>query len=213
MALAVLTPDTDCDIPCVANTTELCGAGNRLAVYVQTTAPPITPTACLGLGNPFTFDLVAMFVPASLGASVSAPVLLGSIELAAEEEQPSTLVLGSRLSNDPHVYSIGGDGLSGITQVAFNSFPSAVSVQPLAGGNQYFEEFGTSEIPPVEFTKYCPQPNPLSPSSYIGPPVLGISGQTNIWAICGESSHIVYLPSSSSGNCSNVLLAMTQGVV
>ena len=94
MALAVLTPDTDCDMPCVANTTELCGAGNRLAIYVQTTAPPITPTACLGLGNPFNFDLVAVFVPASPGASVSAPVLLGSIELAAEEEQPSTLVLG-----------------------------------------------------------------------------------------------------------------------
>ena len=55
------------------------------------------------------------------------------------------------------MYSIGGEGLSGITQVAFNSFPSAVSVQPLAGGNQYFEEFGTSEIPPVEFTEYCPQ--------------------------------------------------------
>lgn len=57
------------------------------------------------------------------------------------------------------------------------------------------------------------KPNPLSSSSYIGPPVLGINGQTNIWAICGESSYIVYLPSSSSGNCSNVLLAMTQGVV
>ena len=55
------------------------------------------------------------------------------------------------------MYSIGGEGLSGITQVTFNSFPSAISVQPLAGGNQYFEEFGTSETQPVEFTEYCPQ--------------------------------------------------------
>lgn len=103
MALAVLTPDTDCNTPCVANTTELCGAGNRLAMYVDTTAPPITQTACLGLGNPFTFDLVAMFVPASPGAPVSAPIELGSIELAAMPEQPSTLVLGVSFFPSLHI--------------------------------------------------------------------------------------------------------------
>ena len=94
MALAVLTPDTDCNTPCVANSIEFCGAGNRLAVYVDSSAPPMTLRECLGLGNPFTFDLVAVFVPASAGASVDAPVPLGSIEIAAHPEQPSMLVFG-----------------------------------------------------------------------------------------------------------------------
>ncbi|KAF8799941.1 WSC-domain-containing protein [Phlegmacium glaucopus] len=207
MALAVLTPDTDCAMTCVANDMELCGAGNRLAIYVDSTAPPITLSACLGLGNPFNFDLVAVFVPPSPGAQVSAPVQLGSIELPAHPGQASTLVLGTRLSNDPHVYSIGGEGLSSIQELSFNGFFSAVSIQPLAGGNQFFQIPGTGPSP-VPFTQYCPQPNPLSPSTYIGPPVLGVDGQTNVWGFCAGS--LVYLPSSG---CSAVLLAMTQAMV
>ncbi|KAF8872484.1 hypothetical protein CPB84DRAFT_1799523 [Gymnopilus junonius] len=212
MALAVLTPDTDCNTPCVANNAELCGAGNRLTVYVDSTAPPITLTACLGLGNPFVFNLVATFLPTSPGAPVSAPLVIGGDLLDTQPEQPFEYVLRGDVSNNlVTVFSIGGEGFSGIQQVADGDNPSAVSLEPLPGGFQFFEQVIVGPQQPIEFTEYCPQPNPLSPSTYIGPPILGVDGQTNVWALCG-ASFLVFLPGPSNVNCANVLLAMVQHV-
>lgn len=47
MARAVPAPDTDCNSVCDGDKTELCGAGNRLAVYQDTDAPPFTLQSCL----------------------------------------------------------------------------------------------------------------------------------------------------------------------
>ncbi|KDR71220.1 hypothetical protein GALMADRAFT_75173 [Galerina marginata CBS 339.88] len=97
MPLAVLTPDTDCNKVCNADTTELCGAGNRLAVYVDSSAPPLNTQTCLNSAQlqatTFNFDLVAVFVPASQGAAVSPPVLLGNQEQAAHSGVATTSIL------------------------------------------------------------------------------------------------------------------------
>ena len=87
MPLAVLTPDTDCDMDCVANNTEICGAGNRLAVYVDTSQPPLDLQTCLNSvqlqsTDPpvFNFDLEGHYIPAFPGAPVSTPGILGNFQ-------------------------------------------------------------------------------------------------------------------------------------
>lgn len=80
MALTDLVPDSDCNSICDADHTELCGAGNRLAVYEDTTAPPLDFGTCLlpsfitpdsETGYKFTFKMV----PSSGGGS-SVPLAL-----------------------------------------------------------------------------------------------------------------------------------------
>lgn len=52
--------DTECNIPCNANTAELCGAGNRLAVYQDSSAIPISPDTCISGRGFFNFQLQAV---------------------------------------------------------------------------------------------------------------------------------------------------------
>jgi len=88
MPLAVRTLDTDCNMVCTADYTELCGAGNRLAVYVDSSAPSLDLNTCLNsvqlqATNPpvFNFDLEGHYVPAFPGAAVSVPGILGNFQL------------------------------------------------------------------------------------------------------------------------------------
>ena len=57
-----LAPDTECNIPCKANTAEFCGAGNRLAVYQDSSAIPISPDKCITGQGFFDFQLQAVLV-------------------------------------------------------------------------------------------------------------------------------------------------------
>lgn len=85
MPLAIPAPDSDCNMVCNADKTQLCGAGNRLAVYVDSSAPPLGLQTCLNNaqlqgGNvpQFKFTLEGRYVPAFPGAPVSVPGLLGN---------------------------------------------------------------------------------------------------------------------------------------
>lgn len=63
-------PDTDCNIPCKANTSELCGAGNRIAVYQNVNGTPLDSNACI-VGRDFTnFHLQAVPVTGSPPSAV-----------------------------------------------------------------------------------------------------------------------------------------------
>jgi hypothetical protein len=198
---------------CIANNTELCGAGNRLAVYVDSTAPSLIPsTPCLGVLRDTNFDLVAVFVPPSPGALVSAPVPLGSIELASQPEQGTTLlVLGERPPNSSHIYAFSPEGFNNLVQLPFGSSLGAQSLQLVAGSNLFFQ----SPFAPDTNGFFCGSPNQLTRSTYIGPPILvandifGVS--VGVWAFC-DGSGLVFSPNSTSGNCSIVQLTMTQPV-
>ena len=87
LPLAILAPDSDCNMACVANDAELCGAGNRLAVYVDSSQPPLNLETCLNsvqlqaIDPPvFNFDLEGHYIPASPGAPVSVPGILGNFQ-------------------------------------------------------------------------------------------------------------------------------------
>jgi hypothetical protein len=63
-------PDAQCNKPCVADTSELCGAGNRLAVYQDSSATPISPDTCITGRSFFNFHLQAVPVNSAGGALV-----------------------------------------------------------------------------------------------------------------------------------------------
>lgn len=42
-----LMPNADCNFPCPADSTELCGAGNRLVLYQNIAATPPSPDSCI----------------------------------------------------------------------------------------------------------------------------------------------------------------------
>jgi len=65
-----LAPDAECNIPCKANTAELCGAGNRLAVYQDSSAIPISPDKCITGRGFFNFQLQAVPVNSAGGLLV-----------------------------------------------------------------------------------------------------------------------------------------------
>lgn len=90
----VLVPDTDCNLVCTGDNTELCGAGNRLAIYEDTSVPALNLNGCLTCAQlrsgttsgTSIFNLTAQPV----GNSTSlAPVQLAALELAATIEQPT----------------------------------------------------------------------------------------------------------------------------
>jgi len=82
MPAPINAPDSDCNMICIANNTELCGAGNRLAVYEDISVTPLSSGACLDSsqlhGTTFNFGL----------STVSeSPARLANNELAAHPGQ------------------------------------------------------------------------------------------------------------------------------
>jgi len=88
MPLAIAAPDSDCNMVCKGDSSELCGAGNRLAVYQDITAAPPDVGQCLTStqlhGGSFRFNLQA--TPASGSGSSLA---VGNFELVAQAGQPT----------------------------------------------------------------------------------------------------------------------------
>jgi len=80
MTLATRTPNSDCNLSCAGDSTEICGAGNRLSVYVDSGVAPLDLNGCLTnaeinpSGSSFQFNL--QMVQTNGGAS---PVLLGAV--------------------------------------------------------------------------------------------------------------------------------------
>lgn len=74
MARANLVSDSDCSSICDADHTELCGAGNRLAVYQDTTATPLSfqnciPSSLITPNDETPYDFTFFMVPASGGGT------------------------------------------------------------------------------------------------------------------------------------------------
>jgi len=57
------------------------------------------------------------------------------------------------------------------------------------------------------------QPNPISDfGAFIGPPVLSVSGHSDLWALCQNIPEVIFSPQASS-QCQSVFLEMTQPIV
>ncbi|KAF8878018.1 WSC domain-containing protein [Gymnopilus junonius] len=217
LPLATLSPDSDCNMVCLANSAELCGAGNRLAVYVDTTAPPLDLNTCLNsvqlqaISPPiFNFDLEGRYIPAFPGAPVSVPGLLANWP---KQGDSNLQILAARSSTQPHTYSISSSG--SLNEFTANPFPGyeqgSWALEPIPGTIFEFEVnlFG---VPSTAIgSHFCAQPNFLSASTYIGPPLLSVNHQSAVWAFCGAG--LTFQPNATNFPCSEIILAMTPPVV
>ncbi|PPQ96884.1 hypothetical protein CVT26_005864 [Gymnopilus dilepis] len=205
MPLAISTPNSDCNMPCTGDATEICGAGNRLAVYQDSTAPPLDVQTCLtnaqlhasGSGR-FQFNLAAL--PVDGGASQ----VVGNYELPAMAGQPTYFFLSALpFDREAHSFSLGGNVLY---PDSFEGEGNPIPLEPSPGGSQRFAAWSTF----TPYAGYCAKPNFVSPFGvFIGPPVLSVSGHADLWALCSGTS-VVYAPAANATGCEAVVLEMTQ---
>ncbi|KAF8961440.1 WSC domain-containing protein [Flammula alnicola] len=218
MPLVIPAPDSDCNSPCLADPTELCGAGNRLAIYQDTTATPPNPQQCLtnsqftSTTQPFSFDLQAVPTPGG-----GAPVQIGALELAATSGAPSYFLLSTQgIATESHTYTL----IEGVfSPKSFEGEGIPIPLAPNVGSTQVFALFSTF----TAFNQYCAKPNPVgSFGPFIGPPTLSVSGHADEWALCTNTTifapgrvDVVFSPSPLSHDynvsaCQSVVLQMSQ---
>ncbi|KAF8961438.1 WSC domain-containing protein [Flammula alnicola] len=219
MPLVIPAPDSDCNSPCLADPTELCGAGNRLAVYQDTSATAPDPQQCLtnsqftSTTQPFSFNIQA--VPTPSGGS---PVSIGALELPATVGQPSWYILSTSLvSSEGHTYTL----LNGVfSPNSYDGEGTPIPLAPNVGSNQVFALYYNHFTP---YNQYCAKPNPVgSFGPFIGPPTLSVSGHADEWALCTNTTifargrvDVVFSPSPLSQDynvsaCQSVVLQMSQ---
>lgn len=103
MPLVINTPDSQCNMPCQNDNTEVCGAGNRLAVYQDTSATPPAAGVCLtnvaqfnNPNSPYTFNLTAVPIP---GGGVGSQV--GIFNLGVDKFQGPYTMYELEVSSTP----------------------------------------------------------------------------------------------------------------
>ncbi|KAH9479037.1 WSC domain-containing protein [Psilocybe cubensis] len=207
MSLVSPLPDSQCNMVCVADSTELCGAGNVLAVYQDTTATPLDQNTCLSLGILFPgaggvpdFNFNLLMVPSS---GTGTNVLLGVVFNTTIPINQSVFKLtGSLPQTSPgHSFSIsGGQGAVGANS---GGVDAGFSIPLIAGQAVLFDFVNFS-------TNICMKPNPIgSFGPFIGPPVLSVNGQANPWASCAtEPLTPIFSPTAANGVCTSVFLEM-----
>ncbi|KAF5310592.1 hypothetical protein D9619_008240 [Psilocybe cf. subviscida] len=216
----VLVPDTDCNIACTGDNTEVCGAGNRLAVYQDTSAPALNLSACLTCSQlrsgttsgAASFTLIAQpLASAAAPSATPTPFRIAGLELPARKEEPTfanlvaftpgldinTFILGCDDGTHGQTFTLQGPG--GGTG-GFRSLPFSVgSVIELA------DRVGMDPAPVGQ--GFCAQPNGFSKSSYIGPPLLGGNQLSNQWGFCGNT--VVFGFQNVTVPCPQILLEMS----
>ncbi|PPR08007.1 hypothetical protein CVT24_003758 [Panaeolus cyanescens] len=185
----ILMPDGDCNFVCPGDSTELCGAGNRMVLYQNSAATPPSSSSCINWrGNWWNNILEA--VPKTGGGSAT--------RLYAIPTNPFT---------DPIYYTIISTCPAGcpytdyynfgLVDNVLNSYNSKPLV-PNVGDSQSFI-FQWPQTNPG-YNGYCFKPNPNSPKGpFIGYPLLSASGNTDKWALCTNTTasnrlDIVYSP-------------------
>ncbi|KAF9459878.1 WSC domain-containing protein [Collybia nuda] len=173
-------PDSECFMTCTGDPAELCGAGNRLALYADSVATPPSPTSCVGLrapGSPF----FARSIDASFVATDLNP---GSTGLRIYLKTPEP--------HDPAVTP-----LFHILSVSIELLFSPLGSAPTVGESPVFV---TNDAGVPRYTQFCAHPQPHSPAGpFVGFPVLAVDGRSDLWAICANQTQngrldVVYSP-------------------
>ncbi|PPQ82515.1 hypothetical protein CVT26_013009 [Gymnopilus dilepis] len=209
MSMVAPAPDSDCNMVCNADSTELCGAGNRLAVYQDTTATPIPTTQCLttailfpGAGGVPDFNFNLQMVPSSGGGT---PTLLGAVfrNMTRPINQKIYEISGGpSLEVVTHAFVLSGNDDIGDFSAGFGD-----AIVP--GGPLLLDFVDSNSV------NVCAQPNPLAPlGPFIGPPVLAVNGNSGVWSTCASDPLTpIFSATSANGQCSGVFLEMVPPAV
>ncbi|PPQ90243.1 hypothetical protein CVT25_013002 [Psilocybe cyanescens] len=149
MPLAVSTPDSDCNMVCNADNTELCGAGNRLAVYQDTSLPNVNFQQCLAdsdLHSTGGFPFIMFAVPSAGGSQVQ----IGTIEVPGQQEgQPTFFTLSaSEALRESHTFALSGGAL---LPAQWDGEGLPIPIGPSLGQVQRFQAWSTDQ----PYRGYC----------------------------------------------------------
>ena len=99
MEIVDVHPDSECNKPCVADSTELCGAGSRIAVYQDMSATPPNPQQCLTNFQLFLISAVNLRVVLTTLPDNDVPTWLGGITFSQNTSAPQVILLTSAVSH------------------------------------------------------------------------------------------------------------------
>ncbi|PPQ73853.1 hypothetical protein CVT24_012243 [Panaeolus cyanescens] len=184
-------PDADCNFACPGDNLQMCGAGNRLQVYVNSAATPPSTSTCITWRDQYTFGNNVLY-------AVPRNALTPRTKLFNIPTNPPT---------DPEWYSIIATCTGGCPYTDYYNYPlidgallsyNSRPLVPVIGSAQTF--FFTSPQNTVSYNQFCAKPNPASPDGpFIGFPRLSIHGSTTKWSLCpnitdGGRQDLVYDP-------------------
>ncbi|PPQ76090.1 hypothetical protein CVT24_003662 [Panaeolus cyanescens] len=185
MEIVSPAPDSDCNKVCVGDATELCGTGNRLAVYQDTTATPPNTQTCL---HNFQLPLIRVtlqWVPTTGGTAsqITGLVITGNDSVVSLTTEKNTIALTDNLNGEAKSFITTSELHTDLENL--NVLGSAVA--PAIGGAQFLITDVVGAIVTNAFEGYCAQPNPVSQfGPFIGPAVLSVNGHADQWALCNN---------------------------
>ncbi|CAA7262884.1 unnamed protein product [Cyclocybe aegerita] len=188
-----LMPDGDCNFVCPGDSTQLCGAGNRMVLYENSAATPPSTDICITWRDGFSFgNNVLQAIPKTGGAVT---------KLFAIPTNPFT---------DPIYYTIISTCPAGCPYTDYYNFGLVNGILTSYNSRPYAPNVGDSQAfifrwpqTVVGYNGFCAKPNPISPDGpFIGYPLLSVSGHTDLWALCTNTTDnnrldIVYSPVSN----------------
>ncbi|KJA23963.1 hypothetical protein HYPSUDRAFT_201077 [Hypholoma sublateritium FD-334 SS-4] len=207
MEIVDVRPDSECNKPCVADSTELCGAGSRIAVYQDTSATPPDPQQCLTNFQLFLISAVNLRVVLPTLPDDDVPTWLGGITFTQDTSVPQVILLTSAEKGSPLMsFFIGNTGNNSQNTLDLNNDngPFAVSLPPKVGGPQLFVTDPVGFVSVNPYNQYCAMPNPVGLyGPFIGPAVLAVNGRKDLWHLCSNTTafgrvDLVYSPVATS---------------
>jgi len=160
-------PDSQCNMVCTGNSSEFCGAGNRLQVYLDTSAPAPDPSVCVG-GEDFT--------PIAVRQDLGIPFRLSLVDVGVGGTHAFLLTTDTCAS-----CRVEGDIEVGVLYVE-SALPGGdlVEFYSVTTGESLIANGAT-----VNAT-FCGQSNPVT--GRIGPLVLAANGRSDLWALCPNTT-------------------------
>ncbi|KAF9459881.1 WSC domain-containing protein [Collybia nuda] len=179
-------PDSECSMVCGDDPTELCGAGNRLALYQNSVATPPSASLCLSSQPPGTAVVPRNFQNTGIVAvdrsGNNGLQIYGATPVVTLGDTGPEYLLLSHCRNCPFEDV---DNFEVSPTEMFVYARAAISLFPRVGESPLFVSF--SQFRP--YSGYCAFPNPISPTGpFIGFPVLATAGRVDLWSLCTNTT-------------------------
>ncbi|PPQ69508.1 hypothetical protein CVT24_001462 [Panaeolus cyanescens] len=186
-----LMPNGDCNMACPGDSTEVCGAGNRMTLYQNSAATPPDPAQCITWRGTWWNG----YLRAVRRDGTGSPTPLWTFYTNPIIDAINYNIITGPCPDGKCVY--GYNTWTWQNNALIGPWDTA-AIKPNVGDSQAF--VGAYPNTPKPYAGYCLKPNPISPQGpFIGYPVLSVDGFADKWAFCPNSTadgrlDIVYSP-------------------
>ncbi|KAF8993388.1 WSC domain-containing protein [Cyathus striatus] len=212
-----LVDDSQCNMVCSGDHTELCGAGNRLVLYQDTAATPLSDSCLSGRDGSSFSNTGIQVIPKQGNAVRGIQMFANTLDPSTDGSIQHTVITSCRTctssSNDAPLYNF---QLNDKVLSPHGLFGNPEALAPVVGEPLTFLGFSDTTL----FAQFCAVPNPVSPEgSSIGFPLLSVGGRTDLWSVCPSKTSsgiltVVYSPVANHADynledCRDVYLQLT----